>query len=241
MISQSIGRLIAAALVLVLCSCASQQRLYWRADDIAGMGASYVRLNHQGGTAGTVSSEKVRRLVSVKDRISRISGQHVQLLIADGTEPNAFAGISKGIPTVAVNLAMLELLGDDEDALAAIIGHEIAHLTLNHGHQRQERENARAGFAHALGFILGAVGVPMGGTISDVATTAVSNVYTRDEERQADRVGFEYMKGAGFNPHGAIRAWEKMAEKSRGSLLPFLSTHPQTEERIEEMKKLAAQ
>src|SRR5690606_18455647 len=113
-----------------------------------------------------------------------------------------FAWMVKNTPTVAINLAMLELLGDDDDAYATILGHEIAHLTMNHGGQRQERESARQGIATFLGVVLGAAGVPMGGTIADVATTAVSNVYTRDEEREADRIGLDYMKRAGFDPKG---------------------------------------
>src|SRR5690606_24138433 len=104
-----------------------QQLRYWKADDIARMNG-YVRLQREGVTAATVSSERVRRIVAVRNRIAAVAGHYPQLLISDGKEPNASAGIVKNAPTVAINLGMLELLGDDDDAYATILGHEIAHL-----------------------------------------------------------------------------------------------------------------
>lgn len=233
------GRLIIVVLVALLAGCAQQQVRYWKAEDIAGMGTTHVRLHHQGETVDTVSAERIRRVIAVKERIAAVAGQRAQLLITDGAEPNASAGVVGGVPTVAINLAMLGLLGDDDDAYATILGHEFAHLALNHSGQRQERESARQGFSHVLGFVLGFAGVPMGGTIANVATTAVSHVYTRDEEREADRIGFDYMRRAGFDPRGAVRVWQRMAERAGSGGLPFLSTHPANEERIETMKKLA--
>lgn len=118
------------------------------------------------------------------------------------------------------------------------IGREYAHLGLNHSGIRQQREQTRQGVSSVIGAILGAAGVPLGGTIADVATSAVSTVYTRDEERDADRVGLGYSKSAGYDPQGAVRAWERMMAVS-GISIPFLSTHSTREERLTTMKEIA--
>ena len=236
------ARLLVPSLVLVLLgACAGPQVRYWKADEIGDVKAMHVYLHAEDGTARTVSPERVRRLLAVKERISAASGQRAQLVIAEGDQPNAFAGTVRGVPTVAVNVAMLDLFDDDLDAYATIVGHEFAHLRLNHGWQRERRETTRQGFASVIGFVLGAVGIPLGGTIGDLATMAVSTAYTRDEEREADRVGLDYMRRAGFDPAGAVRAWQRLSESAAGSLLPFLSTHPQAAERIETMKQMATE
>ncbi len=169
-----------------------------------------------------------------------VVGRYAELRIMSGTEPNAFSTYDKGSPVIGVNLGMIDLFQNDDDAYAAILGHEFAHLTLGHGAVRQQREQARTVGSTVLGFILGAAGVPGGGTIADVATQVVSTVYSRDEERDADRYGMDYMKRAGFDPKGAVRAWERMSKVS-GFNIPFLSTHPQSAERLETMKRLAEQ
>jgi Zn-dependent protease with chaperone function len=236
----TIERLICVAALLLLSGCAQQQVRYWRADDIAAMASSHVRLTESDEAAGTVSTDRVRRTIAVRDRIAQIAGQQAQLVIAGGIEPNASAGIVQGVPTVAINIGMLELLGDDDDAYAAILGHEIAHLTLNHRSQRQERETTRQGFSQLIAMVLGFVGVPMGGAIAEVTTTAVSRVYSRDDEREADRIGFDYMRRAGFDPRGAVRVWQRMATQ-RTFAIPFLATHPASEERLESMRKMAGE
>ena len=81
----------------------------------------------------------------------------------------------------------------------------------------------------------------MSGTLASLGTTAISRVYSRDEERDADRLGFAYMAKAGFNPQGAIRVWEKLSKTASSAALPFLNSHPASDERIENMKRLAAE
>jgi len=148
------------------------------------------------------------------------------------------AMVHAGVPTVALTVGMLDLIEDDVDAYAAIIGHEIAHLRLDHIGQRTRREQTRQGFTQVLGAFLGFFGVPMGGAIADVATDIGARVYTRDEEREADRVGFDYLRMAGFDPRGAVRVWQRMASRP-GLSIPFLGSHPSSEERMRQMRKLA--
>ena len=234
------------AFVLLFCATprAEQDKLKtWDAEAIARLSGQTTRLlDGPGGEAiTTVNVEKVRRLVDVKNRIANAANQQAKLVIVSGAEPNAFATKQNGSPLVAVNLAMMNLLGEDYDAYAAIMGHEVAHLTLNHGDIRQQREGVRTVASSLLGLVLGRYGVPMGGTIADVSTTVVSRAFSREDESAADRLGVTYMREAGFDPSGAVRAWERMASTSKSRGLPFLSTHPAPQERLEEMKQLAAQ
>jgi hypothetical protein len=194
-----------------------------------------------GQIVAVVQTDRVRKILEVTRKIEAVAGVNSHVLILDSKEPNAFASRGKdGVNRIGFTLGMLDLLSDDYDAYAAIIGHELAHLVLEHGQVRQGREATRSAASQLLGLVLGAAGVPLSGTVANVATTAVATSFTRDEERDADRQGIEYATMAGFDPHGAVRAWEKMAARSSTALLPFLSTHPMAEERIQTMRQFAA-
>lgn len=214
--------------------------MLWKASDISNRSESHIRLTHNNETLATVETSTIRKLVETKERIEKVAGVgYAELVIATGDQPNAFAGNHPKLGrVVGINVGMLKLIGTDWDGYAAIIGHEYAHHALNHGEIRKEREDIRQGIATVLGIVLGAAGVPMGGTISDVGTTAVTTVYSRDEEREADRKGFEYMVQAGLDPQGAVRVWEKMNAAGTGALIPFLSTHPMSSERVNNMRLL---
>lgn len=230
-------------LLLLLGGCATQAPLIWNADKIAASHATVMRLNDsKGETVATIETARARRLIAIKDRLVAASSQPADLLVMSGKEPNAMSTRDKnGRPVMAVNIGMLDLLQNDDDAYAAVLGHELAHLVLGHGAIRKQREGARQGISSILGTVLGAAGVPGGNTIADLGTQVVTTAYSRDEERDADRYGINYMKRAGFNPKGAIRAWERMSTASPGFSIPFLSSHPQSAERLETMKRLAAE
>ncbi len=235
------NRLLFLSAMLLLAGCA-QAPLTWKANDLVALNASQIHLTRQsdGEIIGVIQRERIQRLIAIKDRIAAAAGRSAELIIASGKEPNAFATHLQGRPVIGVNLGMIDMFGSDDDAYAAILGHEFAHLTLGHGAIRQQREQLKTVASTALGFILGAAGIPGGGVAVDVAAQAISTVYSRDEERDADRDGLDYMKRAGFDPKGAVRAWERMSKVS-GFSIPFLSTHPTSTERLETMKRLAEQ
>ena len=114
-------------------------------------------------------------------------------------------------------------------------------LLLNHTNVRKERDQTRRATSSVLGLVLGAVGVPMAGTLADIGTTVLERTYTRDEERDADKLGLDYMVSAGFDPQGAVRVWRKMSENSYGSSIPFLATHPSSDERLKTSADMASQ
>ncbi|HVS23737.1 MAG TPA: M48 family metallopeptidase, partial [Gammaproteobacteria bacterium] len=97
-------------------------------------------------------------------------------------------------------LSGLFKVADTPDALAAVLGHEIAHAALNHVMDR-----ARKGARNDMLILLGsaATGV-QGDLIREGATIGVELPFERSQESQADLVGLQYMAKAGFDPRGAV-------------------------------------
>ena len=233
--------LIFIFLVLLLSTVRAEQIKIWDAEAIAKQTGLSTNLLDGQTYIATVSVNTVRHLIEIKDKISAVSHQPARLLIATGNAPNAFATKENGEQVVAINLAMIKLMGDDWDAYAAIMGHEISHLTLGHRETRVQRESTRTLASNLLGLILGKFGVPLGGSIADLGTQAVSTSFSREEESAADKLGMRYMVEAGFDPQGGVRVWDKMSGAAKSSSLPFLSTHPSTQTRLDEMRMIAAQ
>lgn len=132
------------SVTLFLCGCAHQNIGAWRASDLENHVTSTIRLEHQGQIVGYISRDKVKLVMEVKNRIERVvPGVYADLLITTPKEPNAFASpADDGRPVVGITLGMLDLVGLDSDAYAALLGHEFAHLSLHHSATRAKREAA---------------------------------------------------------------------------------------------------
>lgn len=234
------NKLVFLLLVALVSGCASRAPKLWDASSVANVQQPVILFKDKpnGKIFAGVRTDDVRNMIGIKNRVENAAGQiRIELLISDSEEPNGFSAEIHGKQIIGVTVGMINLIGQDADAMAALIGHELAHLYLEHGKQQQSREEDRVVTSVILGFALGMVGIPMGP--ADLATTAVSRSYSRDDERDADRVGVEYLSQAGFDPCGAVRLQEKLAVASSGSMLAFLNTHPANAERVENMKKLA--
>ncbi len=212
----------------------------WRGDAASSTSAAVVQWKDSatGEVVGTVPISRLRLVQDVKRRIEPHVGVLADWYIVEGRTPNAFASTHQGASIVALNLAMMEMIGDDADSYAAVLGHEFAHLQLHHSEARESRELFRQSMSAILGFMLSRARVQMAGTLADFATTAVSRTYSRDEEREADELGLRIAAASGFDPQGAVRLWQRMAERQPSSI-PFLDTHPSSHERIANMQKVA--
>ncbi len=234
--------LILVTLCIVFSGCAVPTPM-WRAPDLAGQSDGFQRLVHNNKTLAQVQPLMIQKLIDVKKKIENVTGiKSEELIIVGNDSPNAFAAyFPQHGEVIGITTGMLGLLGVDWDAYAAIIGHEYAHHTLQHRMKRNQREEVRQGMNSVLSVLLRAANVPMSDAIANLGTNAVATIYSRDEEREADAKGFEYMVQAGFDPNGAIRAWEKFIDAGHsGAAIPFLSSHPIVLERIENMKALIA-
>jgi predicted Zn-dependent protease len=131
-------------------------------------------------------------------------------------------------------------LTKDEDGLAVVLGHEVAHALLNHGQQRSS-----AGMLQQIGAvgidILAAEKSPETQALAMTVYGAGSNVFgilpfSRSHESEADHIGLLLMAVAGYNPELSVAFWQRMSALGGGTF-EFLSTHPSDETRITNLTK----
>ena len=139
---------------------------------------------------------------------------------------------------IAVYTGLLEKLRVTDDELAAVMGHEIAHALREHGRERasqQAAQNAVVGIGAAI-LGIGDAGASLANVVADVT---FGLPYSREFEREADRIGVELAARAGYDPRGAVSVWQKMAKANDGGPPQFLSTHPSPENRIKDLEVYA--
>ncbi len=154
--------------------------------------------------------------------------------------PGGYIGLNAG----------LVLAAREEDELAGVVAHEIAHVTQRHLARAREAadEMSVPMAASILAAILLGGEDPQLGQAALAATIAGSTQYqisfTRANEREADRVGMEMLARAGFDPEGMPRFFERLQASNRfgASVVPeFLMTHPVTLNRIADARNRAQQ
>lgn len=130
---------------------------------------------------------------------------------------------------VGVFSGLLEMV-ENEDQLASVLAHEIAHVTARHTHERYSQSGLLGGANIASAVAVG-MSVP-GIYISGSPLSGVSNLaqlsFDRGKEKEADHIGLIYMARAGYNPREALKFLEKMESMTAASAGPpaWLSTHP---------------
>lgn len=168
---------------------------------------------------------------------SEVKDLRLEIVLLDNSQLNAFA-VPGGI--IGIN-AGLFLYAQNESQFAAVMAHELAHLSQRHFARQVEESRKQAPIAMAtlLGSIMllatnnteaGFAGL----MTSQAAATQWALSYSRDWEREADRLGMHTLVQSGFDPNGMPDMFEQMYNAHRYSERPpeFLLTHPVTENRI---------
>ena len=158
-----------------------------------------------------------------------------EVRVFESKEVNAFAlpggkiGVYTGLLGVTAN----------QDQLATVLAHEVAHVTAKHGNARVSSALAtNAGLELTSAFA--GKSTPMKrealGLLGLGAQVGILLPYGRDQETEADVIGLDLMAKSGFDPRASVELWRNMA-KATGDKQPptFLSTHPSHEGRIEEL------
>jgi beta-barrel assembly-enhancing protease len=166
---------------------------------------------------------------------ARPSPFEFRFYVVEDEEINAFA-IPGG--AVYVNTGLLMKVHNGAE-LAAVLSHEMGHVTARHMAKRVNKERG-TGFVVQAFYLAVAIltGNPYlanaGGVAGQVAGKAFISTFSRDDEREADALGFETMTAAGWNPNGMVTMFETLKkEGGGGSGMPqFLASHPATDERI---------
>lgn len=173
----------------------------------------------------------------VAPRIAEASGEDFkwEWMLIDSPEVNAWC-MPGG--KMAVYTGIMPVL-KTEGALAAVLGHEVAHATRRHG----KKGYARAMKSNIAGAVIGTATVVggqlfcksqscrmltgLGGAAAGFAVAFFDRKYSRTDETEADKIGQQYMAKAGYDPAEAVQVWERMGAANQGKAPPeFMSTHP---------------
>jgi len=166
-----------------------------------------------------------------------------QFYIVRDNNLNAFAGPGGHIFFYTGLIDMM----DDVDELAAVMAHEIGHVSARHLSNRIEQNKTMA-MAVLAGMLAGALmGGKAGGAIATGTMAAGIQKqlsYSREDERQADNLGFKYMEESRFGPSGMVTVLKKLEKASPGgtdAIPPYLLTHPAGPERVSTSEILMTQ
>jgi Zn-dependent protease with chaperone function len=160
------------------------------------------------------TGDRVERVRRVVDSLlpSYIDTGDVRVYVIENREWNAFA---MGNFSIYVFSGLLDDLDDDE--LAIVLGHEIAHAT--HEHSRRQAKKSQMSGIGGMAAQLGAsmISNPLGKTAveagASLGVTTFNNTFSREYEDQADRVGLRYVYEAGYDYTKAPKLWRRFADK----------------------------
>lgn len=137
---------------------------------------------------------------------------------------------------IAFYTGILEQLQLNDDEVAMIMGHEMAHALREHARERIAKSKA-TGLGLSVASQLLGLG-QLGDAAANLGTQLLSLKYSRDDETEADLVGLEIAARGGFKPEASVQLWKKMLSASGSSKGQpgFLSTHPSGSNRIKELE-----
>lgn len=133
---------------------------------------------------------------------------------------------------------IIETLHLNDDEIAAIMGHEISHALREHARERSSQAMATQGVLDISAQLLGfdAASIDLASWVTNVAIMLPNS---REQEREADRMGVELAARAGYDPQAAVNVWKKMEQLSKNSPPELLSTHPSNSARIKDLEVYA--
>ena len=159
-----------------------------------------------------------------------------EVVVFDDDQANAFAlpGYKIGVYTGLLKYAK------NQDQLAAVMGHEVAHVIAEHGNERVSNQMATQAGLSIAAVLLGTeqddntalimAGLGLG------AQYGVILPFSRSHESEADLIGLDLMAKAGFDPKESVTLWQNMAQSGL-SPPEFMSTHPSSDTRIKQLRE----
>lgn len=156
-----------------------------------------------------------------------------EFTLLDTKDINAFA-LPGGKVFIARGLAERMT---NEAQLAAVLGHEIGHVTARHTAERIGQSTLFSMGTQVAATVLSrgsAATQELGGMALQIGGTVIPLKFSRDQESEADALGMRYMTRLNYNPVGAMQVMQILADATKGGRQPeFLSTHPYPETRVQ--------
>lgn len=185
-------------------------------------------------------NDQVQRVGKKLSVVMPVPNAEWEFVVFDDPTPNAFA-LPGG--KVGVHTGIFQITQNDA-GLAAVIGHEVAHVVARHSGERMSQAAVSGVLVAGAGYALnrdggnGALPTAALGAGALVATRS----FSRKQELEADRMGAIFMARAGYDPRESIGLWQRFgawrsSNSSGGSGPQFLSTHPLDEKRIAELQQ----
>jgi len=170
----------------------------------------------------------------IASAITREVGGVWEVKVFESKDVNAFAlpGGKIGVYTGLLQVAK------GQDQLAAVIGHEVAHVIAGHSNERVSQQQVAGLGMNVAQLILGG-GTGGGAMMSALGAGAQYGVllpFSRAHESEADLLGLDYMAKAGFDPRAASQLWRNMAQAGGQKPPEFASSHPSDETRIRQIE-----
>lgn len=239
--------LLASALTVAVAACATTTSPTGRTQYVGAV--SQAQLNQMGEQAFAQMKQQLpqtrdagqRNYVNcvvnavVRELPGDWRGLRWESAVFENNDPNAFAlpGGKVGVYTGIFRVAR------DQNQLAAVIAHEIGHVVSRHHDERITRQMGAQALVGVAGAAAGNYGqmVAQGGSV--LAQTAFLLPGSRTQETEADVVGQRLMARAGFDPRAAVNLWQNMISAGGSRPPEWLSTHPDPQARIGEMRTRA--
>jgi Zn-dependent protease with chaperone function len=135
---------------------------------------------------------------------------------------------------IAFYTGILDQLKLNDDEVAMIMGHEMAHALREHARERLAKSQATSIGLSIASQLLGLGS--LGDAAANLGTQLLTLKYSRDDETESDLVGLEIAARGGYKPEASVSLWQKMQAASGNGSPSFLSTHPSGANRIEELQ-----
>lgn len=251
------GLMVLSIVTLGLVSCSTIDAVtgkkvnnLWSLDDDIELGTDFftdiqkwAKEEEVGINRDTKRVRQIRRVTENIAAVSHLPDLPYEVILLQTNEVNAMALPGGKLIVLAGLYDSEEGLVRDEDELAAVLAHEIAHVNCRHSTEELTRN-----LPWELLLLGGAIYAEykededlqtiFGGAFLIYEGLIVTK-YSRKDEREADRVGLMYMARAGYDPRAAVRLWERAAkqESSIDRALNMLSTHPSSKDRARDLEE----
>ncbi len=190
---------------------------------------------------GTPEAELVQKAA---ERIAAASGKDYQWEFRLLDAPQTINAFCLPGGKIAVFSGLLPI-AQGEAGLAVVLGHEVAHATLQHGNERLSQSQLKRIIGAPVGLV-----TDIWGSIAPISRRAVMDglglgvivgkalPYTQEHESEADEIGLQYMQTAGYDIEEAPKFWRRMEAAAPGGKSDSLSTHPDAERRADRLEEL---